>query len=495
MIKSALKTNLKYLTFLHKKAYINGEWVHANSKKTFKVINPANLMEISLVPDMNLPDVQEAIKAAHTAFPAWSSLTAKERGSVLKKLCNLLLQNIDEFAKILTLESGKPIAEAKQEILYSSSFFEWFAEEARRIYGDIFQSPFQSSEVITIKQPIGVAALITPWNFPLSSITKKVGAALAAGCTCIVKPSEHTPLSALALCDLVTQAGVPNGVINVVTCSHFNAPAICKEFCQNPSVAGLSFTGSTSIGKLLYEQCASSIKRLSLELGGNAPFIVFNNANINKAIDGAIQSKFRNNGQACVSVNRFLIQEGIFDLFVYKLEKRMLDLKLGNGMDEGVNQGPLINLNHIATIENIVKDATDKGAKVILGGERAREIGEQFYKPTLLTNIQPNMLCYNEEIFGPVAVCIKFSSESEAIEISNNTKFGLAGYFYSNDLSQIWRVAKNLHVGMVGVNESLISTAEAPFGGIKESGIGREGSYHGIEEFVFTKCICLGNLQ
>ncbi|XP_075219695.1 succinic semialdehyde dehydrogenase isoform X2 [Lycorma delicatula] len=495
MTAKAFKMDLKNLSFLHNKAYVNGEWVSAKSGKTFNVLNPATGELIGDVPDMDLQDVQVAIKAAHDAFPSWSSITAKERGILLRKWYDLMEKNAEEIAKIVTLEAGKPLAESKGEVAYGNSFVDWFAEEARRIHGEVLQSPIKSKEMVLIKQPIGVAALITPWNFPQAMITRKAGAALAAGCTCVIKPAEDTPFTALALCDLAAQAGIPKGVINVVTSDRPNAPTVGKELCESPLIAGLSFTGSTEVGKLLYQQCASGIKRVGLELGGNAPFIVFNSADIDKAVDGAIASKFRNCGQTCVSANRFLIQDGIFDKFVEKLKERMINLKLGNGIQSDVNQGPLINKAQVNKVEGIVKDAVDKGATVVCGGQRATEIGEQFYQPTLLTNIKTDMLCYLEEIFGPVAVCIKFSSEDEAVTISNCTKRGLAGYFYSNDVTQVWRVAKKMEVGMVGVNEGIISSAEAAFGGIKESGIGREGSHHGIEEFVYVKYICFGNLQ
>ncbi|XP_022188250.2 glutarate-semialdehyde dehydrogenase [Nilaparvata lugens] len=482
------------ISFLHNKGFINGSWVDAKSGKTFEVKNPATGEVIGLAPDMDVEDTKSAIKAAADAFPAWAKTPAKERGVLLRKWYDLMVSNSDEIAKILTWEAGKPLSESKGEITYGNSFIDWFAEEARRINGEVLQSPVRNREMVLLKQPIGVAALITPWNFPHAMITRKAGAALAAGCTCVIRPAEDTPFTALALVDLADKAGIPKGVINIVTSGRPNAAPIGKELCENPLVAGLSFTGSTEVGKLLYKQCATGIKRVGLELGGNAPFIVFNSADINKAVEGAIASKFRNCGQTCISANRFIIQDGVFDEFVEKLRDRMSKFKLGNGMDCDVNQGPLINAAQVKKVEAIVKDAVDKGAKVLHGGERASNIGELFYVPTLLVDIKPNMACYTEEIFGPIAVCLKFKTEEEAIAISNGTSRGLAGYFYSNDLNQAWRVARNLEVGMIGINEGLISAAEAAFGGVKESGIGREGSSHGIEEYVYIKYLCFGGI-
>uniref|UniRef100_A0A1B6JYT7 Succinate-semialdehyde dehydrogenase n=1 Tax=Homalodisca liturata TaxID=320908 RepID=A0A1B6JYT7_9HEMI len=483
------------LKLLKTKGFINGEWVSARSGKTFEVTNPATTQVIASVPDMDVTDTETAIAAANEAFQSWGNTTAKERATLLRKWYNAMQDHASELAALVTAEAGKPLPEALGEINYGNSFVEWFSEEARRVHGDVVQSPQKSKEMIMVKQPIGVAALITPWNFPQAMITRKAGAALAAGCTCVIKPAEDTPFTALALAELANQVGIPKGVINVVTSGRANAPAIGNILCTSPHVAGLSFTGSTEVGKLLYRQCASGVKRVGLELGGNAPFIVFDTADLDKAVEGAIASKFRNCGQTCVSANRFIIQENVFEPFVRKLKEKMAALKLGDGTKPDVNQGPLINMKQVEKVENIVKDAVDKGANVVFGGKRATQIGAQFYEPTLLTGIKPDMACYTEEIFGPVAVCVKFQTEEEAVAIGNSTNRGLAGYFYSNNVGQVWRVARRLEVGMVGVNEGLISAAEAAFGGIKESGIGREGSHYGLDEYTYIKYICFGNLQ
>lgn len=488
--KAVLVRNLH----LYNKSYVNGNWVSAACNKTFDVKNPADGSLVGTVPDMAVEDVQIALEKAYEAFHIWQEITAKERSLFLRKWYDLMVKNSEELANIMTLESGKPMIEARGEVAYGNSFIEWFSEEARRIDGEIIQSPVKTKQIILNKQPIGVAALITPWNFPHAMITRKAGAALAAGCSCVVKPAEDTPLTALALAELSREAGIPKGVFNVVTTSRSNAASVGKLFCESPLVAGISFTGSTQVGKCLYQQCASGVKRLGLELGGNAPFIVFCSADIDKAVQGAIASKFRNCGQTCVSANRFLIQENVYDIFVEKLKMAMKHIVLGNGLDPQVTAGPLINVSQVNKVQSIVQDALEKGAQVEAGGNPAIQHGELFYEPTLLTNVKENMLCYNEEIFGPVAPCISFKTEEEALKIANNTNRGLAGYFYSNDISQIFRVSRKLEVGMVGVNEGIISTAEAAFGGIKESGIGREGSRHGIDDFVYIKYMCLGNL-
>ncbi|XP_066997412.2 succinate-semialdehyde dehydrogenase, mitochondrial [Anabrus simplex] len=482
-------------SFVYDKAYVDGKWVAATSGMTFKVLNPYDGKSLGVVPNMGEEDCKAAIEAAHAAFQEWQNTTAKERSMLLRNWYNLLVKNENELAKIITLEAGKPVKESVGEVQYGHSFVEWFSEEARRINGEVLCSPVKSKEMILIKQPIGVTGLITPWNFPMAMITRKAGAALAAGCTCVVKPAEDTPLTALALAALAEEAGFPKGVFNIVTCDRDNAPAIGKMLCESPLVAGISFTGSTEVGKLLYKQCSQGVKRIGLELGGNAPFIVFNTADVDKAVVGAMASKFRNCGQACVSANRFLIQEEVFDKFVAKLtEKMQQELVLGSGITSTSTLGPLINITQTMKVNKIVEDAVQKGAKVLLGGKQAVNVGERFYEPTLLTNVNDSMTCYKEEIFGPVAVCIKFKSEEEAVSIANDTKRGLAGYFYSNDITQIFRVAKKLSVGMVGINEGMISSAEAAFGGVKESGIGREGSHHGIDEYVYIKYLCFGNL-
>lgn len=482
------------IPLLRDKAFVNGEWVAAGSGKNFDVTNPASGKVVGSVPDMDASDTTAAIEAAADAFQTWKHTTAKERSEYLRKWFNVLVKHHDDLATLITAEAGKPWKEAHGEVSYGNSFVEWFSEEARRTHGEILASPTRTKEMILIKQPIGVVALITPWNFPIAMITRKAGAALAAGCTCVVKPAEDTPLTALALAQLGEEAGLPKGVFNVVTSDRNHAPEVGKVLCESPLVAGISFTGSTAVGKLLYKQSSSSVKRLALELGGNAPFIVFSSADIDKAVDGAIASKFRNCGQTCVSANRFLIQDKIFDVFVEKICTKIKTLKMGNGMDHSCFLGPLINTAQIQKVNTIVQDAINKGAKVHLGGKSASSLGERFYEPTVLTNINESMMCYSEEIFGPVAVCIRFKTEEEAMTVANNTRHGLAGYFYSNDIPQLWRVAKEMAVGMVGINEGIISTAEAAFGGIKESGIGREGSHHGIDEFTYTKYMCFGNL-
>lgn len=477
------------------KAFINGLWVSAKSNKVFEVQDPATCQVISTVPDMNVDDVEAAVTYADEAFQTWKVTTGKERSILLRKWYDLLVQNQEELAKILTMEAGKPIKESLGEIVYGNAFVEWFAEEAKRMYGEIVPSPVKNRELMVLRQPIGTVGLITPWNFPFAMITRKAGAAIAAGCTCVIKPAEDTPFTALALAELASLAGIPKGVINIVTSSRSNADQIGKYLCESPKVAGISFTGSTAVGKLLYQQCGKHVKRIGLELGGNAPFIIFESADLNKAVDGAIASKFRNCGQTCISANRFLIQDSIFEEFVQKFAERIKSsLIIGDGKNVQFNLGPLINADQVKKVEDIMQDAIKKGVNVVTGGNRATNVGEQFFEPTLLTNITSNMRCYKEEIFGPVAVCIKFKTEAECIDIANDTERGLAGYFYSNDISQIWRVAKNLEVGMVGVNEGLISHAETPFGGIKESGIGREGSKHGLDEYTYLKYVCFGNL-
>ncbi|XP_069694603.1 succinate-semialdehyde dehydrogenase, mitochondrial [Periplaneta americana] len=482
------------LQLIRDKAYVNGAWVGAASGKTFNVLNPANGKVVGCVPDMNAADTLKAIEAAWESFQTWQLTTPKERSEYLRKWYDVLQKNHDNLASLITAEAGKPWKEAHGEVTYGNSFMEWFSEEARRIHGEILASPNQTKEMILFKQPIGVAGLITPWNFPIAMITRKAGAAIAAGCTCIVKPAEDTPLTALALAQLAEEAGLPKGVFNVITTNRENAPEVGKLLCESPLVAGISFTGSTAVGKLLYKQSASTVKRLALELGGNAPFIVFSSADIDKAVDGAIASKFRNCGQTCVSANRLLIQDDLFDTFIEKITNKVKSLKMGCGTDHSCNLGPLINVAQANKVKDIVEDAINKGAKVHTGGKAALELGERFFEPTVLTNVDKSMKCYNEEIFGPVAVCIRFKNEEEAIAVSNATRQGLAGYFFSNNLSQIWRVAKKLEVGMVGVNEGIISTAEAAFGGIKESGLGREGSHHGIDEFTYVKYMCFGGL-
>ncbi|CAH1967100.1 unnamed protein product [Acanthoscelides obtectus] len=477
------------------KAFINGSWISASTNKEFEVINPANGQVVGKVPDMDVQDTQKAIESAAEAFKTWQFTTAKERSTLLRKWYNLLVENQESIAKIMTAESGKPLAEALGEVNYGNSFIEWFSELARNVRGEILQSPVPNKKLFVEHHPIGVAALITPWNFPHAMITRKAGAALSAGCTCVIKPAEDTPLTALALMKLAEEAGIPKGVLNVVTSSREQAPAIGKLLCESPLVAGISFTGSTQVGKILYRQCASGVKRLGLELGGNAPFIVYDSANLQNAVHSALASKFRNCGQTCVASNRFLVQDKIYDAFVSKLVEEVEKLKIGDGSKPGINLGPLINQAQFKKVSELVDDAVSKGAEVKTGGKPVPELGEFFYKPTILTNIKENMLVYTEEVFGPVINVIKFETEDQSLQIANNTERGLAGYFFSEDVAQIFRVARKLEVGMVGVNEGLISTAEAPFGGVKESGLGREGSHHGVEDFTYIKYICVGNLN
>lgn len=460
----------------------------------FEVADPATCKVISTVPDMDVEDVKLAVSSADEAFHSWKKTTIKERSLLLRQWYELLVQHQNRLAEILTLEAGKPIKESAGEVMYGNSFVEWFAEEAKRTYGEVIPSPVKSRELVVLRQPIGPVGLITPWNFPHAMITRKAAAAIAAGCTCVVKPAEDTPFTALAIAELAAEAGFPKGVLNVVTSSRANAAPIGKYLCESPQIAGISFTGSTAVGKLLYQQCAKGVKRIGLELGGNAPFVVFASANLDKAVEGALSSKFRNCGQTCICANRFLIQDTVFDVFVEKLQQRMGTLVVGDGKNASCNMGPLINMEQVQKVEQIVEDAVSKGAKVLAGGKRAVDLGERFFQPTLLTNIKENMRCYTEEIFGPVAVCIPFSSEEECVKVANSTERGLAGYFYTGDIAQAWRVARELEVGMVGVNEGLISHAETPFGGIKESGIGREGSRHGMDEYTYIKYVCFGNL-
>ncbi|XP_076639560.1 succinic semialdehyde dehydrogenase [Colletes latitarsis] len=477
-------------------AYVDGKWIEANRKGTFPVHNPFDKSVINNVPDMDVEDTRLAINAASKAFESFCTTTSRERSILLREWYNLMVKHTEDLAQILTKENGKSLAESRAEIKYGNSFVEWFSEEARRVDGEVLQEGNPNRHMVLLRQPVGVAALITPWNFPHAMITRKAGAALSVGCTCVVKPSEDTPLTALALADLAEQAGFPHGIFNVLTTSQQNSPAVGKELCENPKVRVISFTGSTPVGKILYRQSASTMKRLSLELGGNAPFIVFDSANLDLAVSGAMASKFRNTGQTCVSANRFFVQAGIFDKFVEMfLAKIKSDIKMGDGSKNGVTHGPLTKENQLNIVHGLVTDAIKKGAKVHCGATSLPELGPLFYAPTLITNISEEMEIYNKEIFGPVAVINKFDSEHEVIQKANDTPAGLAGYFYSSDLSQIFRVVRKLEVGMVGVNEGLISTAEAAFGGVKESGIGREGSRHGVDDFLDIKYVCIGNLK
>ncbi|KAJ8683389.1 hypothetical protein QAD02_019181 [Eretmocerus hayati] len=477
-------------------AYVDGKWVSAKSGKTFPVINPVDCSTIECVPDMDEADTSLAIDAASRSFQTFKKTLAKERSDLLRSWFNLMVKHSEELAQIMTKENGKSLDESRAEIRYGNSFIEWFAEEARRINGEILQAPVKNRELFLMKQPVGTAAFITPWNFPHAMITRKAGAALAAGCTCVIKPSEDTPLTALALAHLAEEAGFPPGVINVLTTSVDNSVAVGQELCNNPKVRVLSFTGSTTVGKILYKQCASTMKRLSLELGGNAPYIVFETADINLAVTGALASKFRNTGQTCISANRFFVHSKVYDEFVCKfMTKIESDIKMGDGSKKGITHGPLIKESQFKIVNNLVNDAKAKGATVHCGGKSLSEVGPLFYAPTVITDVTRDMEIYGKEIFGPVAVIHKFEDEEDVIQRANEVPVGLAGYFFSRDISQIFRVARNLEVGMIGVNEGLISCSEAAFGGVKESGIGREGSSHGIDEYIDIKYVCLGNVH
>ncbi|XP_033343273.1 succinate-semialdehyde dehydrogenase [NADP(+)] GabD [Bombus vosnesenskii] len=499
-----LQRNISYYTaflsrsmhLLRDQAYVNGKWIGGRKNETFPIYNPADQSVINNVPDMDVEDTKLAINAASQAFKSFNETTAKERSDLLRNWYNLMVEHSEDLAKILTKENGKSITESKAEIKYGNSFVEWFSEEARRIDGEILQTPIANRKLFLYKEPIGVAALITPWNFPHAMITRKAAAALAVGCTCVIKPSEETPLTALALADLAEKAGFPQGTINVITTGLKNSPAVGKELCENFDVKVLSFTGSTNVGKILYKNSASTVKRLSLELGGNASFIVFDSADLDIAVHGAMASKFRNSGQTCVSANRFFVHSSKFDQFIEMFLSRIKsEIKMGDGSKKGVTHGPLIKESQLSMIHALVTDAVEKGAKVHCGGTPLPELGPLFYAPTLMTDVTKDMQIYSKEIFGPVAVIHKFETENEVIQSSNDTSVGLAGYFYSRDISQIFRVAKQLEVGMIGVNEGIISTAEAAFGGVKESGLGREGSRHGVDDFLQIKYLCLGNIK
>lgn len=486
--------NLKNKSLLRNKTYLNGKWTDANDGKTFPVNNPYNGSHISDVPDMGTVETKAAIEAAAAAFPVWRDKTAAERADILKKWYALQMENLDDLAVLLTSEQGKPLAEAKGEIRYGASFVEWFAEEARRVYGDVIPGHGKGLRIMAIRQPIGVAAAITPWNFPNAMITRKVAPALAAGCTVVIKPAEDTPLSALALAVLAEEAGFPPGVLNIVTTQQ--PKTVGKELTDNPLVRKLSFTGSTEIGKLLMAQCAGTVKKLSLELGGNAPFIVFDDADLDAAVAGAIASKYRNAGQTCVCANRLYAQAGVYEKFTKKLAEAASQLGVGNGMENGVEIGPLINAEAMEKVERLLKDATAKGAQVLTGGQRKTIAGnESFYEPTVLTDVLPSMDISSEEIFGPIAPVIRFKTEEEVIGLANDTPFGLASYFYGRDYARIWRVAEALEYGMVGINTGMISTAVAPFGGIKQSGFGREGSKYGMDDYLVMKYLCWGGVE
>ncbi len=486
---SMLKLNDPSL--LKSQCLINGDWVNSTDGVQLEVRNPANGKLIGTIPNIGSDQTQKAIDGAEVAFEDWKNRTAEDRGRILRRWFDLMLSHQDDLALIMTSEQGKPYAEAKGEIAYAASYIEWFAEEARRIYGEVIPSPWKDKRIVVTREPVGVCAAITPWNFPSAMITRKVAPALAAGCTIIVKPATQTPLSALAMAELAQRAGVPAGVFNVVT---GGARDIGGVLCNSPVVRKLTFTGSTEVGRLLAAQCAPTLKKMSLELGGNAPFIVFDDADLDAAVEGALASKYRNTGQTCVCANRLLVQAGVYDAFSEKLAAAVRALKVGDGMDADVSQGPLIDEPSLHKVEELVADAVQKGARVITGGER-HALGGTFYEPTILGNVTSNMRVAQEEIFGPVAPLFKFETEKEAISLANATEFGLASYFYASDMSRVWRVASAIQAGMVGVNTGIISTAVAPFGGVKQSGMGREGASHGINEYLDTKYICMAEIQ
>jgi len=482
---------LKDPQLLRDKAYVNGEWVAADAGATFEVTNPANGDVLARLPDMLEGETRRAIEAANAAWPAWAAKTAKERATVLRKWFDLMMANVEDLAVIMTSEQGKPLAESRGEVAYGASFIEWFAEEGKRIYGDVIPNTQAGRRIVVLKQPIGVVAAITPWNFPNAMITRKCGPALAAGCPIVIKPPAETPLSALALAVLAERAGIPKGIFNIVTTKH--SSRVGQEMTGNSIVRKFSFTGSTEIGKLLMRQCAATVKKVSLELGGNAPFIVFDDADLDAAVTGAMLSKFRNMGQTCVCANRLFVQDKVYDAFAEKLSKAVGSLKVGDGLGDGVMQGPLINMEAVEKVERLIKDATSKGAKVTAGGKR-HALGHTFFEPTVMTEVNTQMAIAQEEIFGPVATLFRFKTEQDAIRLANDTEYGLAAYFYARDLGRVWRVSEALEYGIVGINEGIISTEVAPFGGMKESGIGREGSKYGIEDFLEVKYLAMGGL-
>jgi succinate-semialdehyde dehydrogenase/glutarate-semialdehyde dehydrogenase len=484
-------SNLKDASLLRESCYIDGQWVEADSRKRIDVDNPADGSLVGTVAAGGTAETRRAIEAASRALPAWRALLAKERSALLRRWYDLMVAHADDLAAILTAEQGKPLAEAKGEILYGASFIEWFAEEGKRIYGDVIPSPTADKRIVVIKQPIGVVGAITPWNFPNAMITRKAGPALAAGCTMLLKPAIQTPLSALALAELAHRAGIPKGVFNVVT---GNAREIGAEMTSNPAVRKITFTGSTEIGRLLMRQSADQIKKLGLELGGNAPFIVFDDADLDAAAAGAVISKYRNNGQTCVCANRIYVQDSVYEAFAAKLADKVRALKVGKGTDAGVILGPLIDDAAVAKVEEHVADALAKGAKVTLGGKR-HALGGRFYEPTILTGVTRDMKVAIEETFGPVAPLFRFKDEADVIAQANDTEFGLASYFYARDLGRVWRVAEALEAGIVGVNTGLISTEVAPFGGVKQSGLGREGSKYGIDDFLQIKYVSMGGID
>ncbi len=486
--RTDLATHLSDPSLLVDKAYVAGEWIGADSGGSFPVTNPARGDVICTVPDLGEAEVTRAIEAAHAAQKGWAAKTGKERSAVLRKWYELMVANADDLAAILTAEMGKPLAEAKGEILYGASFIEWFAEEAKRVYGETIPGHQGDKRLVVIKQPIGVAASITPWNFPNAMIARKVGPALAVGCAMVAKPAGETPLSALAMAVLAERAGVPKGVFSVVTSK--SSSKVGKLFCEHPKIRKLTFTGSTEVGRILLAQGAQQVLKMSMELGGNAPFIVFDDADLDKAVEGAMISKYRNNGQTCVCANRIYVQSGVYDAFAEKLARKVAEMKVGDGFDSGVTVGPLITASAVEKVEEHIADATAKGAKVLAGGKR-HALGGTFFEPTILTGVDRSMMVASDETFGPVAPLFRFDDEADVIEQANDTIFGLASYFFARDLGRVWRVAEALEYGMVGINTGLISTEVAPFGGVKQSGLGREGSHHGVEDYLEMKYLCM----
>ncbi|HSH84539.1 MAG TPA: NADP-dependent succinate-semialdehyde dehydrogenase [Guyparkeria sp.] len=478
-------------SLLVEQCYIDGEWLDANSGETFAVVNPATDSRLGSAPQMGAAEAKRAVEAAQAALPDWRARTAGERAKILRRWFELILDNQEDLARLMTAEQGKPLAESRGEIAFAASFIEWFAEEGKRVYGDVIPAHQADKRIVVVKEPIGVCAAITPWNFPSAMITRKAGPALAAGCTMVLKPATQTPYSAFALCLLAERAGVPKGVLNVITGL---SREIGAELTTNPTVRKMTFTGSTAVGKTLMKQCAETVKKLSLELGGNAPFIVFDDADLDQAVAGAIMSKYRNAGQTCVCANRILVQDGVYDAFADKLVSAVKQLKMGNGLEEGVTQGPLIDAAAVEKVEEHILDAVAKGAEVAAGGERPPTSGT-FFEPTVLVNVTTEMQIAREETFGPVAPLFRFKSEADAVQMANDTEFGLAGYFYSRDIGRVWRVAEAMECGIVGINTGIIATEVAPFGGVKESGLGREGSKYGIEDYLEIKYLCMGDIN
>ena len=485
-----IKLHIKDQSLFRQQCYIDGQWVDADDGATLAVTNPANDSVIGTVPKLGATETARAIDAAQEAFKSWRQLPAKQRAACLKTLAQLMLDNAEDLAKLMTIEQGKPLVESRGEVAYAASFFEWFAEEGKRIYGDVIPHQQPDRRIIVIKEPIGVCAAVTPWNFPSAMITRKAGPALAAGCTIVIKPASSTPYSALALCELAERAGIPAGVINVVTGA---SSEIGQELTANEKVRKLSFTGSTAIGKVLMRQCADTIKKVSLELGGNAPFIVFDDADIDAAVTGAMQSKYRNAGQTCVCANRILVHESVYDEFAEKLALAVEQMQVGDGLEDGTEVGPLIDVAAVEKVEAHISDAVAKGAQVAVGGSR-HSLGGTYFQPTVIQHVDTDMAVATEETFGPLAPLFKFSSESEAIEMANATEFGLAAYLYCRDIGRVWRLSEALEYGIVGINTGIISTEVAPFGGMKESGIGREGSKYGIDDYVEIKYLCMAGL-